>query len=99
MNRITINREERRDRCWVFDAQVEADGRAYPLTITLNWAEYNLWCPGGGASPQRVVQVLLEFLLEREPASAILPRFDCSVVRRYFPEVDQVMPGRIGLGT
>lgn len=95
MAAIEITSEERLDRKWVFDAVIEQGGRRYPLHITLNWAEYNLWCETGSAAPERVVRALLNFLLEREPASAIMSKFDCSVVRRYFPEVDQVLPRRV----
>jgi hypothetical protein len=35
---------------------------------------------------ERVVGESFEFLLEREPASAILPEFSLSVISRYFPE-------------
>ena len=30
-----------------------------------------------------------EFLLLREPPGSILPRFDLSVIQRFFPEYDQ----------
>ena len=34
----------------------------------------------------RLVRASFEFLLEREPASSILRRFDLDVIGRYFPE-------------
>ncbi len=39
-----------------------------------------------GATPERLLEVSFEFLLEREPASAILSRFALPVIERYFPE-------------
>lgn len=35
------------------------------------------------------------FLLEREPATSILPRFDLDVIGRYFPEYIGVLRGRL----
>ncbi len=95
MAEITIQSETRHDRQWTFKARIEDGGRKYDYTITLNWAEYNLWCEAGSVPPERVVKAALEFLLEREPASSILSKFDCSVIRRYFPEVDEELPKRI----
>jgi hypothetical protein len=36
--------------------------------------------------PERLVRETFAFLLEREPRSSILARFDLPVVARYFPE-------------
>lgn len=35
---------------------------------------------------ERLVERTFAFLLEREPAASILPRFDLPVVSRFFPE-------------
>ena len=39
-----------------------------------------------------MVVAAFEFLLEREPVGSILQKFDCSLIRRYFSEVDQELP-------
>ena len=44
-----------------------------------------------GATPERLVEVSFEFLLEREPASSILSRFALPVIERYFPEYPRVI--------
>ena len=67
---------------------------SFDFKVTLSWADYDLWCHGRVA-PQRVVQAAFEFLLSRENASSILSKFDCSVIRRYFPEVDRELPKMI----
>jgi hypothetical protein len=41
---------------------------------------------------ETVVRESFEFLLEREPASSILPRFSLTDISRYFPEY----PGELG---
>lgn len=45
---------------------------------------------------ERVVRVSFEFLLEREPASSILPEFSLDVIGRYFPEYEDELPRRLG---
>jgi len=40
------------------------------------------------AEPAELVRASFEFLLEREPAEAIMTRFDLTVIVRYFPEFD-----------
>ena len=38
--------------------------------------------------PHRLVEETFRFLLEREPATSILPEFSLDVVSRYFPEYE-----------
>ncbi len=42
-----------------------------------------------------VVRESIEFLLEREPASSILPEFSLDVIPNYFPEYRDELPGRL----
>jgi hypothetical protein len=44
-----------------------------------------------GSTPERLLEASFEFLLEREPASAILSRFALPVIERYFPEYRRVI--------
>jgi len=44
---------------------------------------------------ERIVRESFEFLLEREPASSILPEFDLSVISQYFPEYREELPRRL----
>ena len=48
---------------------------------------------GGGHTPERVLEAAFRFLLDREPKESILSAFDMRVVRRYFPEFDDALPG------
>ena len=48
-----------------------------------------------GATPERLLEASFEFLLEREPKEAILPRFDLPVIERYFPEYARTIRGRL----
>ena len=46
----------------------------------------------GGVEAEQCVEAAMAFLLDREPKESILPAFDIAVIRRYFPEFDEVFP-------
>ncbi len=41
---------------------------------------------GGDATPEELIAASFEFLLDREPQSAILTRFELPLIERYFPD-------------
>lgn len=88
---INVKTETDRERGWDFDVELSDDGECYTYQVSLSWSDYDHWSHGQ-FPPERVVKAAFRFLLEREPASAILPRFDCAVIRRYFPDVDRELP-------
>ncbi len=88
---IEIGPEREGTNQWDYDVTVYEQGRIHNYHVSLNWADYDLWSRGR-KPPSRVVEAAFEFLLDREPASQIMPRFDCSIIRRYFPEVDKRLP-------
>ncbi|MDX1683155.1 MAG: hypothetical protein R3336_08545 [Phycisphaeraceae bacterium] len=91
MSEIDIKTEEEGDRHWRYTVELFHEGRHQTHQVTLSWSDYDLWTHGR-VPPERVIEAAFEFLLEREPASAIMSEFDCSVLRRYFPEVDDRLP-------
>ncbi len=93
-HQITVEREVEGSNHWTYEVAVQQDGRRHDYRVTLSWADYDLWSHGRVA-PERVVQKAFAFLLERESPQMILGRFDCSVIRRYFPEVDRKLPGML----
>lgn len=48
-----------------------------------------------GVTPERLLEESFRFLLEREPATSILSRFDLSVIERYFPEYSEEIRRRL----
>lgn len=48
------------------------------------------------AEPEQLVRESMAFLLEREPATAILAEFDLTVIARYFPEYPGELQRRLG---
>lgn len=76
---------------WMCAVTVESGGRRFEYTVTVSPASVARW--GQGAEPQDVEDLVrrsFEFLLQREPASSILRRFDLSVIETYFPEYDEL---------
>ncbi len=91
MTDINVKTETDSSRGWTFAVDLTTNGHTHEYTVTLSWSDYDHWSHGRVA-PERVVEAAFEFLLDREPADAILSRFDCAVIRRYFPEVDRELP-------
>ena len=90
MSRIVVKTEVEKGNGWSFEVDV-IDEETTEFEVTLNWSDYDLWCHGKTA-PEKVIDAAFRFLMEREPVSAIMRRFDCAVIRRYFSEVDRVLP-------
>jgi hypothetical protein len=51
-----------------------------------------------GAEPQTAIRESFEFLLEREPATSILPEFSLEEISRYFPEYRDELRLRLAQG-
>lgn len=94
MTTIHVQTEEDSPRGWLFRVEITDGSQSYEYAVTLSWSDYDHW-GHGRVSPEKVVRAAMEFLLERESAEQILSRFDCAVIRRYFPEVDRELPLRL----
>ncbi len=88
---IEVGQETEQANHWAYTVRVFDNGRAHDFVVTLSFQDYDLWSRGRVA-PSRVIDAAFRFLLANEPATAILPKFDCSVIRRYFPQVDRELP-------
>lgn len=91
---IEINHETEATGHWQYAVTIFDCGRRQTHQVTLSFQDYDLWSRGRVA-PSRVVEAAFEYLLDHEPAGSILPKFDCSIIRRHFPAVDRELPGRI----
>ena len=67
--------------CWV--VQLGERGRSHRVRLD---ADTHARLTGGAMPPEALIERSFRFLLEREPASAILPEFELTVIGRYFPE-------------
>jgi hypothetical protein len=91
MPEIEVGPEVELGTSWQYDVAVFDAGRTHRHTVTLSFQDYDLWCRGR-VGPSRVVEAAFRFLLDHEPADQVLAKFDCSVIRRYFPAVDEKLP-------
>jgi hypothetical protein len=62
--------------------------------VTLKPADYER-IASGKTNPAEVVRRSFEFLLENEPKESILPRFDLTVISRYFPAYEREIRRRL----
>ncbi len=69
---------------WVCTVAVAHAGRVRRHVVRVSPAERARYGPD--VPVDVLVRRSFAFLLEREPASAILPRFDLGTIERYFPE-------------
>lgn len=81
---------ERKGEGWVCEVEVDQDGETTRHTVTVSPADLARWGRGKDeGAVDDLVRRSFAFLLEREPPSSILRRFDLAVIQRYFPEYDQ----------
>ncbi len=92
---IHVDREVEAHQGWRYTIRLTQGQQVRRYEVTLSWVEHDLWSHGR-VPPEKVVRAAMKFLLEREPAQAIMNKFDCAVIRRYFPEVDRELPKLIG---
>lgn len=75
---------------WECDVAVEREGERSRHTVSVSESDLRRWGRGQDeAAVEDLVRRSFDFLLEREPPSSILRRFDLSVIERYFPDYDQ----------
>jgi len=61
--------------------------------VTVTPADVARYAPG--ATAERLLEASFEFLLEREPPSAIMSRFALPVIERYFAEYPRMIKGMV----
>ena len=77
-----------------YRVSVEERGSTTQHTVTATPQDIARYAPAG-TTPERLLEASFEFLLEREPATAILTSFALPVIERYFPEYPRVIRGRV----
>src|ERR1700735_1210582 len=74
-----------------FDVVVREDDEETRHRVTLAAAYFARLA--SGHPPERCIEAAFRFLLDREPAQAILRRFDVDIIPKYFPEFERELPG------
>lgn len=81
------------DGSWAVRVEAEGTSTDHMVTVPPGYAA-RVGC--GGTAEAELVRASFAFLLEREPAGAILRRFSLDVIPRYFPEYPAVIRRYIG---
>jgi hypothetical protein len=85
---VTV-RAERVGEAWVCDVRIDHQGEPTKHVVSVKPADLARWASGTKVEDvEDLVARSFDFLLEREPPSAILATFDLAVIQRYFPEYD-----------
>jgi hypothetical protein len=83
---------------WVCEVTVDYGGQHSQHMVTVRQSDLEGWAAGSNKSNKKDVEDLVsrsfDFLLEREPPGSILPKFELSVIQRYFPDFDGVFRRR-----
>lgn len=77
----------------VFEVTVESRTTT-THTVTVP-QEYYQKLTGGKVDPETLVEKSFEFLLQRESNTSILRSFELTVISRYFPEYEGLIPNMI----
>lgn len=86
---IDIMNEQETSEGWVFAVGViDNDGGLRRCELRMSYADYNLWCPGGSATPASVAEAVMEAALRRVKVEVLPATFDGAVLRRGHPGVD-----------
>jgi len=75
-------------RGWMFRCDLAGGGEA---EVRLDWADYDHWCPSGGTTPSRVVEIVIRVMFEH--GATVPASFDAARVRHVVPEADKLITG------
>lgn len=86
---MIVVRAERKGDTWTCAVTVLTDAHDYQYEVAVRPSDVARWASGDDrAAVEDLVSRSFAFLLEREPPSSILARFDLPTIERYFPEYD-----------
>lgn len=93
MATIQVQCEQDITRGWVYEVCVTTDaGLITRHAVTLSWADHDFWC-GGASPPSRVVEAVVNYLIEHRNGQGLPPKFDAARARRWYPEIDTELRG------
>jgi hypothetical protein len=89
---ITVQSSDHQPVASRFHVAIRDDDSSTEHDVTLSASDYDRLGTKYG-TPEDFVRACFEFLLDRESKESILPRFDVSVISRYFPEFESTIQG------
>ena len=78
-----------------FDVRVVEGRSATSHRVTLKPGDYDR-LTGGKVTPEELIRRSFHFLLEHESKESILPRFDLTMISRYFPSWEREIRRKLG---
>ena len=72
---------------WTIQA-LDSEGGLQRTRIRLGWADYGIWSPDGGITPERVAEAVVSFALQRAEFSPLPQMLDAAMARRRVPDAD-----------
>ncbi len=90
---ITVTRQQDKEDGWVFSVDVEDESGQTHCTVTVDASHWRR-LTGEHVTPEALVQYSIDFLLQREPKTSILPEFDLDIINQYFPEYERTVQAR-----
>ena len=86
---VVVVRADMQGDTWLCRVTVDHAGQRTRHLVTVTRSDVDRWAQGSDREDiERLVERSFDFLLEREPPSAILATFDLAVIQRYFPDYD-----------
>ena len=82
---------------WSYHVQVvgQQSAQLHQFNMQLSWSDYNHWSATGSDPPQAVAEAVLSLLVDRMEPYDLPEQFDASLVRRWFDDADEQIPGLI----
>jgi hypothetical protein len=84
MTKINIGEQKETPTSWEF--LVEVEGEKFLVTVS---KDYHQKLTKGKLTAGELVRKSFLFLLEREPVTSILKKFNLKVINQYFPEYER----------
>jgi hypothetical protein len=72
---------------WTIQA-LDSEGGLQRTRIRLGWADYGIWSPDGGITPERVAEAVVSFALQRAEFSPLPQMLDAAMARQRVPDAD-----------
>ena len=79
---------------WTCDVRI-TNSETSSHAVDVPTSDYEELAGGANCSVDEFIEESFEFLLEREPQSAIMSQFEIRTIERYFPEYPEEIPRRL----
>lgn len=88
MTRVEVQTESDASHGWSYHVLLHhEDGATTDHTVTLSWVDHEHWS-GGRCAPSRVVEAVVNYLIEHRNGEPLPATFDAARARRWLPRID-----------